>query len=248
MGNILAKHELIRGIAAITPDAHGAALQKLLTDMYELAPTCPETESSRDPLRHYVYCFCHKKILHRLQYGISGYSGRFLELFLASKKQSAITMEDFQRRLNLAPESPEHSHVDEAWLYYHLAGRYEGEDFGPEPTDGQSYRLGLNESQLWTLWKYFTSCLDDLQYSLEWLDKNTRGNHPESYSGAEELLEDTVAPLMRTLYDFVHASPTFWRLIVAMSDILSNRMVSPSANKSDCAMLSGICAGRRTGS
>ncbi|KAG8943014.1 hypothetical protein FRC00_011436 [Tulasnella sp. 408] len=216
-----------RGIAAITPDAHGAALQKLLTDMYELASVCPETESSGDPLRHYVYCFCHRKILQRLQYGISGYSGRYLELFLGSKKQSAITVEDFQRRSKLAPESPEHSHIDEAWLYHQLVGRYPGKDFGPEPTDGQFYRLRLNESQLWKLWEYFTTCLDDLQYSLEWIDENTRGNRPESYSNAEELLEATIAPLMSVLYDFVHASPTFWRLIEAMSDILSNRMVPP---------------------
>ncbi|KAG9046206.1 hypothetical protein FS837_004877 [Tulasnella sp. UAMH 9824] len=213
-----------RGIAAITPDAHGAALQKLLTDMYELAPTCPETQSSRDPLRFYVYCFCHKKILHRLQYGILGYSGRFLELFLGSNKQSAITVEDFQRRSKLAPESPKRGHFGEAWLYRQLVGRYRGEDFGPEPSHGQSYRLRLNESQLWKLWEYFTSCLDDLQYSLKWLDQNTRGNHPESYSKAKELLKDNVTPLMRILYNFVHASPTFWRLIVAMSDILSNRM------------------------
>ncbi|KAG9046205.1 hypothetical protein FS837_004876 [Tulasnella sp. UAMH 9824] len=199
---LLNMNQLIMGIAAITPDAHGAALQKLLTDMYELAPTCPETQSSRDPLRFYVYCFCHKKILHRLQYGILGYSGRFLELFLGSKKQSAVTAEDFQRRSKLAPESPEHIHVDEAWLYHQLVEKYQGEDFGPEPTDGQSYRLLLDESQLWKLWDYFTSCLDDLQYSLEWLGENTRGNQPESYSKAIELLEDAIAPLMRTLYDF----------------------------------------------
>ncbi|KAG8924318.1 hypothetical protein FRC00_005244, partial [Tulasnella sp. 408] len=213
-----------RGIAAITPDAHGAALQKLLTDMYTLAPTCPEKESNRDPLRCYVYCFCHKKILHRLQYGISGYSGRFLELFLGSKKKRAITVEDFQRRSKLAPESPKQGHVGEAWLYRQLAGRYRGEDFGPEPTDGQSYRLRLDESQLWKLWEYFTTCLDDLQLSLEWLDATTRGNQPESYSKAKELLKSHVTPLMRILYNFVHTAPTFWRLVVAMSDILSNRM------------------------
>ncbi|KAG8948491.1 hypothetical protein FRC04_009699 [Tulasnella sp. 424] len=218
-----------RGIEAITPDAHGAALQRLLKDMYELAPTCPEDDRSRDPLRRYIYCFCHKKILQRLQSPIMGYEGRFMGLFLESKRRGPITQEVFKSRI--PRETPRCNNVDEDWLYHRLAGRHPKEDFGPKPTDFQPYRLNLNEDQLWMLWEFFTSCVAGLEKGLIWLDQNTRGANADEYEKAVRVL-DAVGNLIRTLYNFAHASPTFWSLMVEMEDILNDRMgeekVAPS--------------------
>ncbi|KAG8948490.1 hypothetical protein FRC04_009698 [Tulasnella sp. 424] len=211
-----------RGIEAITPVAHGAALQKLLTDMYKLAPTCPEKDSSRDSLRRYIYCFCQKKILQRLQSPIPGYNGRFVGLFLSSKRRGPITMQDFKSRTKR--ESPRCNNVSEHWLHYRLAMRYKDEDFGSKPTAPQPYRLHLRtENQFWSLWEFFTVCLADLEGALVWLDQNTRGTQADSYAQAAGVLE-VVAELMRTLYNFAHASPTFWSLVMEMENVLNDRV------------------------
>lgn len=194
-------------------------------DMYQQVPTCPATDPSRDPLRRYIYCFCHKMIRKRLQSGILGHNVRFLELFLESKKHGRITLEDFQRRTQGQLKFPGRKGTNESWLYRVLAAEYPEENFGPTPKSGQPYNLHLGEDQLWKLWELFTSCLEILDKKLAWLDQNTRGNEAGSYVKAEEIL-DAIAYIMRLLSDFVHTSPTFWSLMVGMSNVLNKRMVS----------------------
>lgn len=75
------------------------------------------------------------------------------------------------------------------------------------------------------LWEFFTSCLANLETGLIWLDQNTRGTKADEYEKAVRVL-DAVSNLIRTLYNFAHASPTFWSLMVEMEDILNDRMVS----------------------
>ncbi|KAG8973190.1 hypothetical protein FRC05_009052 [Tulasnella sp. 425] len=219
VGKTFGNRFLIRGITAITPVAHGAALQNLLTTMYMNVPTCPLSDPSREPLLQYIYCFCHKKIRHRLQSSIPGHKGDFMGLFLRSKGRGRITKQDFERRTTKEPLRS--ATADEEWLYHRLAKSHPQENFGPKPTKLQPYyHLALNDGQLWMLWEFFIECLFDLDGALKWLDLNTRGTKPELYGDGLENLK-TVAYRMKK--NFVHMSPTFWSLVVEMENILSDR-------------------------
>ncbi|KAG8911696.1 hypothetical protein FRC01_005573 [Tulasnella sp. 417] len=244
-----------RGVAAISPSAHGEVIEKILAAMYKNNSTPIQECSEFESLSRYTYCFCIGKIRKRLAVPILGCSCGYPSLSLDRKLFGLITRKHLQG-LTFAPHRhPSASKMpDEAWLYETLTTLYPGIDFGVAPEGTGAYQLNLNEERAWYLWDLFVTslnALDDLSRRLETIVQRTReeessgmwdSEHDEMPKGAKARADptlgvsaglctavktalDAIAERMELLYCFAHGSESFWQVLTSLTEVLTSLRV-----------------------
>lgn len=222
----------------ISLEEHARNLQYLLRDLYSTNERTP-VQKDTSHLRSYIYGFCIAKVHSRFTVKISGFEGSYYrDFFLADEegKIGEIGTDEFNKGDKVSSHPPAPSEVggrDETWILPFLPTPKDVPGFRGKLSTGTPAVLDFEEGQGWYLWSFVGDVLRGLFKCVDHVNQNLRqkcqGLSPEKMrerlNGMKNNLEMLDA-MMDFLDSLVRASPTFWRLIASMSDLLDKRRVS----------------------
>ncbi|KAG8895138.1 hypothetical protein FRC00_007920, partial [Tulasnella sp. 408] len=211
------------GPQTISPQAHGAILERLLKSMYQ-AETGDDRDNAIHLLKRYIYAFCIDKIFRRFHSKIPEFSTSYISLFL--RGTDGITLDDYRAHCEKDVVLPKRlASRDESILHTILQRRYPGHDFTLSNTQPQKLILEVDDQ--WIIWTCFKDFLKQARDSIDHLRalKRERGKIKEDaiLSALEHL--DRLSSAMSIIFCFARLSPSFWTIMERMAPLLQSRLV-----------------------
>ncbi|KAG8955210.1 hypothetical protein FRC04_009668 [Tulasnella sp. 424] len=223
-----------RGVDNNSLEEHARNLQHLLRELYSTDERTP-VQKGTSHLRLYIYGFCIAKVHSRFTAKIPGFEGSYRDFFLVDKegKIGEIGQDDFNGGGKVSFNTPAPFGVrgrDEAWILPFLPTPNDVPGFRWKLSTGTPAVLDLQEDQGWYLWSFVGDVLRGLFKCIDYDNQNQRqrcqGLSSEQQRKRVDEMKDNLQMLdamMDFLDSLVRASPTFWRLMAGMSDLLDKR-------------------------
>ncbi|KAG8953941.1 hypothetical protein FRC04_000925 [Tulasnella sp. 424] len=225
----------LQGVGAITVEMHAQKLQSLLNAIHKGEEA--RTTAAKDKLSQYIYTFCALKFWDRLSAHATSYEQEMLSFFLnADYSGPKLSREQLARDI---PPTSKLKDKSETWLSDMLedGGRIipcHDVNLGGGRT-GQ--HLALDKENIWHLYSLFTTTLQALRVKLmkiKPLAQATAKTTDLEQKERKEFIDalDDIHGCSSLIYDLIHKSPSFWRMIELLGSTISPRNPNQPARTS----------------